>query len=153
MIYNLALVLSSEYNFLSLFKYITFRAAAAFTTSILVCFITGPFIIKVLKKKQKKGQPIRKDGPKWQIEAKKGTPTMGGAMILFSLILSTLLWTDILNIFIWLLLFITVSFGCIGFIDDYLKLTRYSHKGMSGLVKLLLQFTFSFLFALSLFYF
>ncbi len=153
MIYNLALSFANEYNFLSIFKYITFRAGASFATAMIICFITGPFIINILKRKQKKGQPIRLDGPKWQIEAKKGTPTMGGTLILFSLIVSTLLWTDVFNIFIWLLLFITISFGLIGFIDDYLKLSKYSHKGLPGKVKIFLQIVFSFLFSLLLFYY
>ena len=106
----------------------------------------GPYIINLLKNRQKKGQPIRLDGPEWQITAKKGTPTMGGTMILLSLTIATLLWTDILNIYIWLLLFLTLSFGGIGFIDDYLKLSKFSHKGLSGKLKILLQFTFSFYF-------
>ena len=111
MIYNLALHLSNDFSFLNIFKYITFRAGASFTTSMLICLLIGPYIINLLKKKQKKGQPIRLDGPEWQISAKKGTPTMGGSMILISLTLSTLLWTDIFNIYIWLLLLLTLSFG------------------------------------------
>ena len=153
MIYNLALYLSNEYSFLNIFKYITFRAGASFATSMLICFIAGPYIINLLKKKQKKGQPIRVDGPKWQIEAKKGTPTMGGTLIISSLTISTLLWTDIDNIYIWLLLFITLSFGLIGFLDDFIKLNKNSHKGLSGKVKLVLQVIFSFLFSFILFYF
>ena len=82
--------------------------------------------------------------------SKKGTPTMGGTMILLSLTIATLLWTDIFNIYIWLLLFLTLSFGAIGFIDDYLKLSKFSHKGLSGQLKILLQFIFSFLFSISL---
>jgi len=153
MIYNLALYLSNEYSFLNIFKYITFRAGASFATSMLICFIAGPYIINLLKKKQKKGQPIRVDGPKWQIEAKKGTPTMGGTLIILSLTISTVLWTDIDNIYIWLLLFITLSFGLIGFLDDFIKLHKNSHKGLSGKVKLFLQVIFSFLFSFILFYF
>ncbi len=153
MIYNLALNLSNDFSFLNIFKYITFRAGASFATSMLICLLIGPFIINLLKKRQKKGQPIRSDGPEWQISAKKGTPTMGGTMILISLTLSTFLWTDIFNIYIWLLLFLTLSFGGIGFIDDYLKLSRFSHKGLSGKLKLLLQFIFSFLFSILLFYY
>ncbi|MBF96846.1 MAG: Phospho-N-acetylmuramoyl-pentapeptide-transferase [Alphaproteobacteria bacterium MarineAlpha9_Bin4] len=153
MIYNLALNFASEYSFLNIFKYITFRAGASFATSMIICFIIGPTLINMLRKKQKKGQPIRKDGPQWQIAAKKGTPTMGGTMILFSLIVSTLLWTDIFNIFIWLLLFITLGFGLIGFLDDYLKINRFSHKGLSGKMKLFFQVLFSFTFSFLLFYF
>ena len=146
MIYNLALTLANEYTFLNVFKYITFRAGASFVTAMLICFIAGPFIINSLRRKQKKGQPIRVDGPQWQITAKKGTPTMGGTMILLSLTVSTLLWTDIFNIFIWLLLFITLSFGFIGFLDDYIKLNKFSHKGLSGKMKLLFQVICSLLF-------
>ncbi len=153
MLYNLALTLSNEYNFLNILKYITFRAGAAFATAMLISFIIGPYIINHLKKKQKKGQPIRLDGPQWQISAKKGTPTMGGTMILFSITVSTLLWTDINNIFIWLLLLLTLSFGAIGFVDDYFKLKEFSHKGISGKLKLLLQFIFSLLFTFLLFYY
>ena len=120
---------------------------------MLICFLIGPYIINFLKKKQKKGQPIRSDGPEWQISAKKGTPTMGGSMILLSLTISSVLWTDIFNINIWLLLLLTLSFGAIGFIDDYLKLSKYSHKGLPGKVKLLLQFIFSLIFSVLLFYY
>ena len=153
MLYNLALTLSNDYSFLNILKYITFRAGAAFATAMLISFLIGPYIINHLKKKQKKGQPIRLDGPQWQISAKKGTPTMGGTMILFSITISTLLWTDINNIFIWLLLFLTLSFGAIGFVDDYLKLKEFSHKGLSGKLKLSLQFIFSLLFTFLLFYY
>ena len=152
MIYNLASALSGEYTFLNIFKYITFRAGASFVTAMLICLIAGPFIINSLRRKQKKGQPIRVDGPQWQIAAKKGTPTMGGMMILLSLTVSTLLWTDIFNIFIWLLLFITLGFGFIGFLDDYLKLNKFSHKGLSGKMKLLLQVICSLLFSFMLFH-
>ena len=108
-------------------------------------------IINFLKKKQKIGQPIREDGPKWQIEAKKGTPTMGGTMILLALISSTLLWADINNKYIWLILFITFSFGLIGFIDDYIKLSRNSYKGLSSLLKVISQIIISLIFTVTLF--
>ncbi len=143
MIYNLALEFLNEYSFLNIFKYITFRAGAAFITAIIISFITGPIIIAYLKKKQKLGQPIRKDGPKWQIEAKKGTPTMGGTMILLALTISTIMWVDIFNIYIWLLLYITLGFGLIGFIDDYIKLSKFSYKGLSTKIKLLMQLFFA----------
>ena len=94
MIYNLASYYANDYSFLNIFKYITFRAGAAFATAMLICFLIGPYIINFLKKKQKNGQPIRSDGPEWQISAKKGTPTMGGSMILLSLTISSVLWTD-----------------------------------------------------------
>ncbi len=139
MIHYLSLLLIEQFSFLNIFKYITFRASGAFITSILISFIVGPFLIKYFKKKQKLGQPIREDGPKWQIEAKKGTPTMGGALILLSLTASIILWTDIKNVYIWLLLFITLTFGLIGFVDDYLKLKNFSFKGLSGKIKIIIQ--------------
>jgi phospho-N-acetylmuramoyl-pentapeptide-transferase len=139
MIYHFSLLLLEDYSFLNVFKYLTFRAGGAFITSIIISFLVGPYLIKYMKRKQKLGQPIRDDGPKWQIEAKRGTPTMGGALILLALTVSTLLWVDFKNIYIWLLLFITLSFGFIGFIDDYLKLSKFSYKGLSSKIKIILH--------------
>ena len=139
MIYYFSLFFIEQFSFLNIFKYLTFRASGAFITSILISFLMGPQLIRYFKMKQKLGQPIRDDGPKWQIEAKKGTPTMGGALILLALTVSVLLWTDIYNIYTWLILFITLSFGLIGFADDYLKLKKYSFKGLSGKIKILTQ--------------
>ena len=151
MIYNFIYDLIGEYPFLNIFKYLTFRCGAAFITSIIISFLTGPYIIRYLKKKQKIGQPIRDDGPQWQIEAKKGTPTMGGTLILLALISSTLLWADIYNKYIWLILFVTFSFGMIGFIDDYIKLSRNSYKGLSSLLKVISQVSIALIFTLVLF--
>ena len=151
MIYNFIYNLIGEYPFLNIFKYLTFRCGAAFITSIIISFLTGSYIIRYLKKKQKIGQPIRDDGPQWQIEAKKGTPTMGGTLILLALISSTLLWADIYNKYIWLILFITFSFGMIGFIDDYIKLSRNSYKGLSSLLKVISQVSIALIFTLVLF--
>ena len=149
MIYYISLFFIDQLSFLNIFKYLTFRASGAFITSILISFIIGPHLIRYFKIKQKLGQPIRDDGPKWQIEAKKGTPTMGGALLLLALTVSVILWTDIYNIYTWLILFITLSFGLIGFIDDYLKLKKYSFKGLSGKIKIIIQsivaFTFCYL--------
>ncbi|MAJ24564.1 MAG: phospho-N-acetylmuramoyl-pentapeptide-transferase [Rickettsiales bacterium] len=139
MIHYIALLLVEQFSFLNIFKYLTFRASGAFITSILISFVVGPHLIKYFKVKQKLGQPIRDDGPKWHIDAKKGTPTMGGALILLALTISIILWIDISNLYTWLLLFITLSFGLIGFADDYLKLKRFSFKGLSGKIKLILQ--------------
>ena len=139
MIYYITSLLVDQFSFLNVFKYLTFRASGAFITSILISFIVGPKLIKYFKVKQKLGQPIRDDGPKWHINAKKGTPTMGGALILFALTVSVILWTDTFNIYLWLVLFITLSFGFIGFVDDYLKLKNFSFKGLPGKVKLSLQ--------------
>jgi phospho-N-acetylmuramoyl-pentapeptide-transferase len=107
-------------------------------TSLLICFVCGPSIIRWLKKKQGEGQPIRGDGPETHLK-KKGTPTMGGLMILISAIVSTLLWTDLSNIYTWVVLFVTVGFGLVGFLDDYRKLLRRSHHGVSGKVRLAIQ--------------
>ena len=139
MIHYIALLLVEQFSFLNIFKYLTFRASGAFITSILISFVVGPHLIKYFKVKQKLGQPIRDDGPKWHIDAKKGTPTMGGALILLALTISIILWIDISNLYTWLLLFITLSFGLIGFADDYMKLKRFSFKGLSGKIKLILQ--------------
>ena len=153
MIYYISLLLIDQFSYLNIFKYITFRASGAFITSILISFLVGPKLIQYFKVKQKLGQPIRDDGPKWQIEAKKGTPTMGGALILFALTVSVILWTDLLNIYLWLVLFITLSFGLIGFIDDYLKLKKFSFKGLSGTIKIITQIfiTLTFCYLLLLF--
>ncbi|MFN3288738.1 MAG: phospho-N-acetylmuramoyl-pentapeptide-transferase, partial [Sphingomonadaceae bacterium] len=100
-----------------------------------------PRLIAWLRVKQKKGQPIREDGPASHLVAKKGTPTMGGLGILLALTLSTLLWMDFSNGFLWACLGVTLGFGVIGFMDDYAKVTRQSHKGLSGRMRLLLEFT------------
>ena len=147
MIYYFSLLLLEDYNFLNVFKYLTFRAGGAFITSIIISFIVGPYLIKYMKRKQKLGQPIRDDGPKWQIEAKRGTPTMGGALILLALTVSTILWIDFKNIYTWLLLFITLSYGLIGFIDDYLKLSKFSYRGLSGKIKIILQSSIAIIFS------
>ena len=151
MIYNILYDYISDYSFLNIFKYLTFRSVAAFITSILISFLAGPYIIRFLKKKQKIGQPIRDDGPKWQIKAKKGTPTMGGTMILLAVITSTLLWADIFNKYIWLILFVTFAFGLLGFVDDYIKLSRNSYKGLSSRLKIMFQMIITLIFITTLF--
>ncbi|MEO1561801.1 MAG: phospho-N-acetylmuramoyl-pentapeptide-transferase [Pseudomonadota bacterium] len=132
--------LSDNGGFFNLFRYITFRAGAAFFTSLIVCFLIGPPLISWLKKVQKKGQPIREDGPESHIVAKAGTPTMGGMMILGSLLLSTLLWARSDNGYVWIILLVTFGFGAIGFIDDYLKVTKQTVKGFSGKARLAIGF-------------
>ena len=116
----------------NLFRYITFRAGGAFFTALIFGFIFGKPLINLLRRKQSGGQPIREDGPKSHIVEKAGTPTMGGALILGAVIVSTLLWARPDNPFVWLVLFVTVSFGLVGFSDDYQKVTRHSSKGTSG---------------------
>jgi len=129
----------NQYPFLNLFKYITFRTGGAIFTSLFFCLMFGGKIIDKLKSLQKDGQPIRTDGPESHLLTKKGTPTMGGIMMILSILFSTLLWADITNPFVWILMFVTVGFGFIGFLDDYAKLTKKSHIGVRGKTKLLLE--------------
>ena len=121
---------------LNLFKYITFRAGGAAATALFFVFFFGPSIIAALRIKQGKGQPIREDGPQSHLLTKKGTPTMGGLMILSGLIVATLLWANLKNPYVWIVLLVMTGFGLIGFYDDYLKVTRQSHKGFSGRMRL-----------------
>src|SRR6185295_1618915 len=103
-------------------------------------FLFGPGMIAGLRIRQGKGQPIREDGPAGHLLTKKGTPTMGGLMILAGAVTSTLLWANLSNIYVWVVLGVTVSFGAIGFYDDYLKVKRMSHKGFGGRQRLLIEF-------------
>ncbi len=121
------------------FKFITFRTMGAVITALIFIFMFGPRLIATLRLKQGKGQPIREDGPQSHIIEKQGTPTMGGLMILAGIIVSTLLWANLTNPYVWSVLFITLGFGAIGFYDDYLNVTRSSAKGFSGKVRLLLE--------------
>jgi phospho-N-acetylmuramoyl-pentapeptide-transferase len=124
---------------LNLFRYITFRAGAATATALFIGLLIGPKFIGWLRVRQGKGQPIRSDGPESHL-AKRGTPTMGGLMILTSLTVTMLLWMDFTNRYLWACLFITVGFGVIGFLDDYDKIRKGHHKGVSGRVRLLAEF-------------
>ncbi|MEM0948516.1 MAG: phospho-N-acetylmuramoyl-pentapeptide-transferase [Pseudomonadota bacterium] len=123
----------------NLFRYITFRAGGAFFTALIFGFIFGRPLINLLRRTQKKGQPIRDDGPEAHL-AKAGTPTMGGLLILSSLLVSTLLWARLDNGFVWTILFVTVGFGMIGFADDYAKVSKGDHKGVPGKVRLAIGF-------------
>ena len=125
---------------LNVFRYITFRAGAAVATALVIGLLIGPKFIGWLRIRQGKGQPIRTDGPQSHL-SKRGTPTMGGLMILTSITVSMLLWMDFSNTYLWACLFITVGFGLIGFLDDYDKVTRRSHKGVSVRTRLLAEFT------------
>lgn len=138
MLYNLLAPFAHDFILFNLFRYITFRTGGALATSLIICFIFGPRIIRWLRHKQGEGQPIRSDGPETHLK-KKGTPTMGGLMILISVIVSTLLWGEMTNPYIWVVLFVTAGFGLVGFADDYRKLTRRSHHGVSGKVRLGIQ--------------
>jgi phospho-N-acetylmuramoyl-pentapeptide-transferase len=139
MLYNVFAPLTGEIPLANLFRYLTFRSGGAVLTALAISFLLGPSVIRWLKARQREGQPIRSDGPESHLLTKKGTPTMGGVLILLALALSTLLWADLRNGFVWVVLFVTVGFGAIGFADDYLKLTRRNSKGLPGRVKLVGQ--------------
>ena len=129
---------SASFNVLNVFRYLTFRAGAATVTALFFVLFFGPAIINMLRLKQGKGQPIREDGPETHL-LKRGTPTMGGLMILAGFLFSTLLWTNLTNPYVWCVLGVTLGFGLIGFYDDYLKVTKQSHKGFSGRSRLAIE--------------
>ena len=131
--------LSPHFGPLNLFRYITFRTGGAVFTALFFVFFFGPRIIAALRLKQGKGQPIRQDGPQSHLLTKKGTPTMGGLMILSGLVVSTLLWANLRNHYVWIVLLVMTGFGAIGFYDDYLKVTRQTHAGFSGRLRLALE--------------
>ena len=123
----------------NVFRYITFRTAGAVVTALFFVFLFGPGMIAGLRVRQGKGQPIREDGPASHLLTKKGTPTMGGLMILAGAVTSILLWSNLANGYVWVVLVVTVSFGAIGFYDDYLKVKRMSHKGFAGWQRLAIE--------------
>ena len=130
---------SDQVSFLNVFRYITFRTGGAIVTALVFVFLFGGPIIDLLRLKQGKGQPIRADGPQSHLITKKGTPTMGGLMILSGLLVSTVLWANPMSPYVWIVLGVTLSFGLIGFYDDYLKVTRQTHNGFSGRTRLLIE--------------
>jgi phospho-N-acetylmuramoyl-pentapeptide-transferase len=127
-------------NVFNVFRYITFRTGGAVFTGVLFVFMFGPLIIDNLRLRQGKGQPIREDGPQSHILTKKGTPTMGGLMILSGLLVSTLLWANLRDPYVWVVLGVTLGFGMVGFYDDYLKVTKQSHNAFAGRTRLLIEF-------------
>jgi len=135
----LARPLADEFFLFNLFRYITFRSGAACLTALVLSLLFGPMVIRWLRALQHQGQPIRTDGPERHLLEKKGTPTMGGLLILAALTLSTLLWADLRNGYVWAVLFVTLGYGALGFADDYLKLSRRNHKGLPGRAKLVGQ--------------
>ncbi|MDQ7246091.1 phospho-N-acetylmuramoyl-pentapeptide-transferase [Dongia sedimenti] len=139
MIYNLFAPLAEDGGIFNLFRYLTFRTGAAILFSLALTLLIGPMMIRWLKKVQREGQPIRDDGPQSHLVTKKGTPTMGGLMFLISAAITTLLWADLTNGFVWIVLLVTIGYGLIGFGDDFLKLTKRNTKGLPGRVKLVLQ--------------
>ena len=130
---------ADQFGPLNLFRYLTFRTGGAVLTALLVSFILGPVVIGWLKSTQTNGQPIRDDGPEGHLISKQGTPTMGGFLILLGLAFGTLLWADLGNDYVWATLVVTIGFGAVGFADDYLKVSRYSHRGLPARLKLLLE--------------
>src|SRR6201995_485379 len=125
-------------TFLNVFRYITFRTGGAMVTGALFVFLFGPWIIDHLRLPQGRAQPIRTDGPQSHL-SKKGTPTMGGLMILSGLVVSTLLWANPLNPYVLIVLAVTLGFGFVGFYDDYLKVTKQSHSGFAGRMRLAIE--------------
>ena len=143
MLFNLFAPLAEDFGPLNVFRYLTFRTGGAVLTALLVSFIFGPMLIRLLRRKQGNGQPIRDDGPERHIVEKAGTPTMGGFLILFALTFSTLLWADITSGYVWVTLLVALGFGGVGFADDYLKVTRQSSRGLSGRLKFILEIIIS----------
>lgn len=137
MLYHVLTPLAEDYIIFNLFNYITFRTGGAIMTAAILGFVIGPRVIAWLKSKQGEGQPLREIGP--DHAHKHGTPTMGGLMILISATISTLLWSDLSNHYIWMVISVFIGFGLIGFADDYKKLTKRSHEGVSGKIRLLLE--------------
>jgi len=137
MIYHLLYPLHTSISAFNIFRYITFRTIYASLTAFLICFFLGPWFIRKLSEMQI-GQYVRDDGPQTHLK-KAGTPTMGGTLIIFSITVSTLLWANLTNGYIWVLLFVTVIYGAIGFADDYLKVVKKRSKGLSAKEKFLLQ--------------
>jgi phospho-N-acetylmuramoyl-pentapeptide-transferase len=139
MLYALLLPLAGYFHGFNLFRYITFRAGGACLTALVISFWAGPPLIRTLKSMQRHGQPIRSDGPERHLIEKKGTPTMGGVLILLAMGASTLIWADLQNGYVWATLFVTFGYGAVGFADDFLKLTRRNTKGVSGRVRLVAE--------------
>lgn len=141
MLYHLLYPLSDSISIFNVFRYITFRAIYASLTAFFICFFLGPWMIRKLRELQI-GQYIREDGPQ-QHHTKAGTPTMGGLLIIFSIFVSVLLWTNLSNLFIWIVLLALLGYGAIGFIDDYSMLIKKRNKGLSARNKFLLQIILS----------
>ncbi|MEQ9519623.1 MAG: phospho-N-acetylmuramoyl-pentapeptide-transferase [Parvibaculum sp.] len=139
MLYDFLVQYSAEIPGLNVFRYITFRTGGATVTALLISFLFGPAVIRLLRSRQKQGQPIRSDGPEGHLLTKKGTPTMGGFLILLGLVPSVLLWADLSNGYVWIVLLVTLGFGAIGFADDYLKVSKVTPDGVPGRLKLVCE--------------
>lgn len=141
MLYQLLYSLADQYSAFNVFRYITVRTFISFFTAFLLCWMWGPYFIRRLKDYQI-GQSIREDGPQTH-KKKAGTPTMGGGLILLSTLIPCLLWVDVTNPLVWAVLIITWGFGAIGYIDDWLKVSKRNSKGLSGKIRLLGEFLIS----------
>src|SRR6201990_802975 len=141
MLYYLSLLThTDQLAFFRLFRYLSFRAVGAVMTALLIAFYLNPTLIRWLKVRQGKGQPIRSDGPQRHILEKAGTPTMGGVLILIPWVGSTLLWASPSNRYVWIALLVTASYGLLGFLDDYYKVTKRTSDGLSSRMRLLIEF-------------
>ena len=138
MLFHFLYPLSDQFAVLNVFRYLTFRTGGAVITALVLSFVFGPVLIRTLRTRQNGGQPIRADGPESHF-TKQGTPTMGGFLILFALTVATVLWADLTNGYVWVALGVTITYGTIGFLDDYLKVTHRTSVGMSSKLKLALQ--------------
>lgn len=139
MLFHLLYPMADQFAALNVFRYLTFRTGGAIMTALIISFLFGPVLIDMLRSRQTAGQPIRADGPEGHLLTKQGTPTMGGFLILLALTLATLLWADLRNGYVWAALGVTIAYGTIGFLDDYLKVKRKDSKGLPGKLKLLMQ--------------
>ncbi|MEL7486814.1 MAG: phospho-N-acetylmuramoyl-pentapeptide-transferase [Pseudomonadota bacterium] len=140
MLYHLLTPFAEDFQLFNVFRYLTFRTGGAVMTAMILSFVLGPSLIRWMRRKQGKGQPIRQDGPQSHIIEKAGTPTMGGVLILLSLGVATLLWARLDNPYVWIVIGVTLCFGALGFIDDYLKVTKQNASGVVGSFKLVFQF-------------
>lgn len=140
MLYEFLVALSDQYSAFNVLNYVTFRAGLSFATAFILCLLIGAPMIRWLRKRQKRGQPIREDGPESHLLTKKGTPTMGGFLILMGIAVGTLLWADLQNEYVWIVLFVTVGYGLIGFLDDFTKVTKGHAGGLSGKARLAAEF-------------
>ena len=140
MLFNLLTSFVDQYSFLNVFKYLTFRTGLSVVTSLVIVFIIGGPLIKIFSENMITG-PIRQDGPIDHIIKKSGTPTMGGVIIIIGMLTSTLLWADLSNIYIWTLVFVSLSLGILGFVDDLLKIKYKNSRGLNSKLKFFGQLT------------
>src|SRR5438552_17309662 len=131
--------LSGTISVFNVFRYLTVRTGGATMTAMVFVFLFGPWIIDHLRLRQGKGQPIREDGPESHLVSKRGTPTMGGLMILSGVTVAAVLWANPANPYVWIVLGVTLAFGLVGFYDDYLKVTKQTHGGFAGRLRLIIE--------------